>query len=121
MNAFPFRLYATHVHYSSSPKLAEMVWRRIQKGRTWYAADCEVLNPTSIKLFVYDMYDSCTGGIGECFLTQEFTELTPTEQAELDKVVLERYQHLAGIEFENRREAENQAQILKIRLELFGK
>lgn len=117
---FPIRYYASDIHYAVSPELAELVWRRVAAGRTWYAADMEILSKDSIKLFVYDIEDSFSGGIGQKIFETTVKEFTPKEQTVLDNLILERYTKLAADEYKEREDAALKAKILIIRKELFG-
>jgi hypothetical protein len=105
----------------SSPYLANSIWMRIRpKGLTWYCADLEILSPTSVRLFVYDMEDNFHGGIGKMIAERVIEELPPKEQAMLDELVLKIYTQEAKDELIRREERLRQQQIISIRKEMFG-
>lgn len=122
MNLFPIRYYAhDNDHFVQSVKLAEMVWKRIRpQGMSWYCADMDILDPTSIKIYVYSVQDSFRGGIGERIHEEVITEFTPDEKELLDKNVLNIYQAEATSVLEAREETARQEKILQIRKEMFG-
>jgi len=121
INVFPRRIYARQMPgWVDSPNLAKTVWLRIKTGLIWYAVDYEILSPTSIRLFVYDMADSCHGGIGKQIYTTVVTDLEPAEQAMLDAVVLQIYHDAAERVINERAAAKYEKEISKVRKELFG-
>jgi hypothetical protein len=122
---FPWRAYCVDNYgWANCPTLAKMVWQRLRHSLapnlTWYAVDMEVLSPESIKLFVYEIADSFSGGIGQRIFETVVTEFTDKEKEELDKVVLGIYTGLAEEEYERRQEDERRAAILEIRKHMFG-
>ena len=127
-NIFPVRIFAHDVGtWVSSPRLAEMIWARIRKDPErfkkpliWYAADLEVLSTESVCLFVYDMKDSCCGGIGDCIYTEVLSEFTDPEKEALNEIITNIYTNEAEAEYDRRKEEERQKIILSIRKELFG-
>lgn len=87
---------------------------------TWYATDMEVLSPTSIKLFVYDIADTFHGGIGSKIFETVITEFTPEETTMLNNVVLSIYTELAMEELERREARARELQVINLRKEMFG-
>lgn len=124
--AFPRRFSANHdFGYADSPRLARAVWMRVKNtlappNMTWYATDMEVLSPTSIRLFVYDIEDTFHGGIGERIFEAVITDFTDDEQAMLNTAVLEIYTEHAVVEFENRETQKYKNAVMAIRKEMFG-
>lgn len=121
---FPYRFYATDTYgWADCPQLAKMVWARLREQHykiTWYGVDFEIITPTSIRLFVYEIADNFRGGIGDRILELEISEFTAAEQAELEKNVLRVYQFKAEEEFARREEAQRAAAVVALRKEMFG-
>jgi hypothetical protein len=80
----------------------------------------EILDENSIKLYVYDIADNYSGGIGERIHEEVVTEFTAEERAVLDEYVLELKTDAAATELGKRKAAEQMRQILEVRKELFG-
>jgi hypothetical protein len=120
-NVFPKRIYAhDRGSWVDSPQLAKKIWLRIKEKHSWYACDMEITSPTTLTLFVYDMADSCHGGIGNKICSKEVTGLTADEQVMLNEYVLNIYSNAAAAEFDKRQLAAQEKKILKIRKEMFG-
>lgn len=122
---FPYRFYCVDNYgWADCPPLARMVWLRLRKtlapDLTWYGVDMEVLNPESIKIFVYEIEDNFRGGIGNRIYETTVVEFTPAEIKVLDDVVLRIYTEAATDEFTRREEAERKKKVLAIRKEMFG-
>ena len=121
---FPVRFYTVdYGTWISSPELAKKVWNRIRKdylSLTWYCADFEVLSPTSIHLYVYDIENSVWGGKGKKIFDMIITELTAEEQAMLDIQVLAIYTEAANDELARQEEHARIAKVLEIRKQMFG-
>ena len=122
MKIFPHRYYCSHnFGWADCPRLSKAVWHRIRpKGKSWYATDMEILDENSIKLYVYDIADNYSGGIGERIHEEVVTEFTAEERAVLDEYVLELKTDAAATELGKRKAAEHIRQILEVRKELFG-
>lgn len=77
---------STHDRKEIERKTRRVAWN-------FYACDIKITSPTSLTLFVYDIADSFSGGIGRKleFLTRKITEFTPDEKVLLDKYVLDIY------------------------------
>lgn len=122
MNVFPYRFYASDKYgWADCPELSKLLWNRLRpKAFTWYATDMEVLSPTSVRLFAYEMADNFSGGIGGQIYETVVTEFTKEEKVALDKAVLRIYNNAAEAELERREEAARLNKISTVRKELFG-
>jgi len=116
---FPRRVSCTGINGEHSPRLARKIWDRIRKNQTWYVCTIVITSPTTVTLYVYDMYSSIYGGIGDIIFKQDITDLTSDEQAMLDELVLRLYTDSAREEMARREEDKVEAEVLRIRKELF--
>ena len=118
---FPRRVRCNDMgNWVSMPDLAKSIWMRIRpKGLTWYCVDLEILSPTSLRLFVYDMENNVHGGIGYVIDERVIDELPAEEQKMLDELVLKIYTAEAELELERREERLRQQQIINLRKEMF--
>lgn len=119
---FPVRIYAQELEYSVfTPELAQSVWMRQRPtGMIWYCADFEIITPTSIRLFVYDMRDNFHGGIGDCIHEVEVDKFTPAEEAMLARHVMKVYTDRAAEELRRREDEEYIRKVELVRKEMFG-
>lgn len=122
---FPTRFYcADNYGWAECPPLAKMVWQRLRRSLgsklIWYGVDMEVVSPTSINLFVYEIADNFSGGIGKRIFETVVTEFTSEEKTLLDKVVLGIYTSHAEDELQRREDEERMKKILAVRMEMFG-
>ncbi len=108
--------------WADSPKLARLIWDRVRGETPWYATDCELLDEHTVQIFVYNMHDKVTGGIGECFLKMTFpiVKFGPGAQGLARDATLEAQTKFAQQEFIRRENEARQRQIEEIRKELFG-
>lgn len=125
MSAFPVRFYCSDNYgWADCPQLARAVWMRLRNSLApqliWYAADMEVLSPTSIRLYVYEMADNFRGGIGKCIYETTVDEFTTDERVMLSWTVVGIYTRLAEVAFSAAEEKKRNDQILKLRKEMFG-
>lgn len=119
---FPFTLPATDVHYVSSPKLAERLWRRdrarVAQGLSYYGLDLEVAGAADVEIRVRSIHNGFSGGIGrEVFRYRP--ELTEEDLADLRLIIIKRQTLYAEDEFHRREEARVAAQVEAIRREMF--
>lgn len=120
-NIFPNRYYARENGYLvESIELAKKVWQRLPERKPWYAADMEILSPTSIRLFIYDMADSYSGGIGKRIFEKVIDKLTPDEQIILDRMVMAMYSYVAERQLRQTEQTKRDKKILKLRRKMFG-
>lgn len=119
---FPISVPAVdYYHYVYSAPLACEIWMRIRKeNQSWYAVGLDIINETSVHLYVYRMQCNIYGGIGDLVYDQEVTNLTKSELKKLNERIDERYTALAGEEFIRREEKARQDKILEIRKEMFN-
>lgn len=119
---FPARFHCSDKYgWADCPPLAKMVWMRIRTPEfTWYGVDMEVRDPESIMLYVYEIADSFSGGIGKCIYSTLVTEFTAREKEELNKVVMDIYTEAAEEELERRERRHREQQIINLRKEMFG-
>ncbi len=120
---FPIRQSARDMGtWVDSPKLAELIWNRIRGKTIWYATDCQLLDADTVELFVYNMRDGATGGIGELIFGGTFplSKFGDEERKLAREAILNAQTGIAQQEFIRREEAVRKAKILEIRKELFG-
>jgi hypothetical protein len=116
-------MYATDKYgWPDMPALAKKIWARLRVENTisWYACDCEITSPTSVTLFVYDIGSAYHGGIGRKTFEANVTEFTEEEKEILNAHVMVLYTRAADNELERREEKLREAEVVKIRKELFG-
>lgn len=127
-DVFPVRYYAQDMGtWVNSPELALSIWHRLRldinrfpRKLIWYAVDMEVLSPGSVNLFVYEMADSFSGGIGKKIYEETITEFTVVEEIMLQRLVEGIYTSAAEDELLRREDEERMKKILEIRKEMFG-
>jgi len=123
---FPHRTYAHDMgSWIQDDELAKKIWARLRldpklKLIHWYACDLTVTSPMSITLYVYDMENSLSGGIGNKIFEAAVTDFAPNEKILLGKYVLDIYTKAAAKEFDQREMDKMNLKILKVRKELFG-
>jgi hypothetical protein len=124
-NPFPVRIHCSDKYgWADCPKLAKALWLRLRPelapNLIWYGADMEILSPTSVKLFIYEMEDTFYGGIGKKIFETVVTDFTPVEKAMLERDVMNIYNRVAEDEYERREEVKRKLVINQIRREMFG-
>lgn len=124
MNIYPFHISATDMgSWVASPSIAQLVWSRIRVDYPHvycHAAECEVTEPGRITLQIRKMLDTTYGGIGDIILELEVSELTEMEQEILNHWILKEQTERAREELARRKEEEYNAEVEKVRLEMFG-
>lgn len=124
-NIFPIRFYAYDPYgWAQCPAPSKDIWMRIRKNvapnLTWYATSFELINPNSIRLFVHEMADNFSGGIGRIIHEELVTEFTEQEKKIIDKIILDEYTKKADDELVRRETKEREEKVLAIRKEMFG-
>lgn len=113
--------------WTHSPPLAQSIWMRIRKtvapGMTWYAVSMEITSRDSLTLYVYDMRDMVTGGIGDQIFKCDVSRSTlqNLEVAALDMLLDEACERYAESELDRRELAARKRKIAAVRKELFGR
>lgn len=126
-NIFPLH-YNCHDTYgwADCPALAKRVWMRIRTtvapDLIWYGVAMKIKSASHLSLYVYEIADSFSGGIGNQIFKCDVSRatLTPDECAMLDDLLIKAYTSYAESELDKREQAERQQQIVALRKELFG-
>lgn len=106
--------------------LARRLWLRLRTvlapDLIWYGVAMKIRNEHQLTLYVYDMHDSFSGGIGEQIFKQDVARvmLEDDECAMLDALIVEAMQRYAERVYDVNALRQKEAAVTALRKELFG-